>query len=183
MKKYENKNYFQIQNNIKNDNPFKGPSQYEMTTKQRKSIIAKTVEKEENEFYDIAIIEQNLLDNKELTEEEMNQLINKFTEIMYNNEEMNMENTEELKGNEIKITRITNIIKMMDSDEKYKVLEELEKRADNDIKKGLFEKLENNFEEFKNEKIMKKKIEEQKKESETHVIKKKSKKLQKKTNK
>jgi hypothetical protein len=83
FQKFEKKTYFSYKSNLKSDNPFKGPSKFEKSIKERKDHISKTVEKEENEFYDIAIIEEKISVKKELNNEELNQLINKFNEMMY----------------------------------------------------------------------------------------------------
>ena len=80
--KNEQKTYYSYKSSIKSDNPFKGQSKYEKSNKQRKNEIAKTVEKEENEFYDIAVIEEKISNKSQLNEEEINQLINRFSNIM-----------------------------------------------------------------------------------------------------
>ena len=150
IEKHEKINYFSNKSSIKSINPFKGPSQFEKTKKERKNKISKKVEKEENEFYDIAIIEEKISIKEELNNEELNQLINKFNEMMYKNSE----NKEELKRCEYKIHKISNIIKMMDNDEQKKILNELEKKADNNYKKAIFEKLKNKIDENNNKNII-----------------------------
>ena len=152
MKKYENKAYFTYRNNMKNSNPFKGPNEYEKNQKDRKNQIAEAVEKEENDFNEIAIIEDNIMNHRELSEEEYNQLINKFNQILYSKIEVVLGNKEELKNYESKITKITNIIQEMKIDEQNKVLEYLETNADNNMKKELFRKLENNFKKYQDKK-------------------------------
>ena len=148
IEKHEKISYFSYKTNIKNNNPFKGPSQFEKSKKERKNHISKTVEKEENEFYDIAVIEEKIAIKEELDDEELNQLINKFNEMMY-------KDTEELKGYEYKINKISNIIKMMDIEEQYKILVDLEKNADNDYKYEIYEKLKNKIDEYnKNKNII-----------------------------
>ena len=129
MKKYENKTYFSYKNNMKSNNPFKGPNEYEKNQKDRKNQIAEEVEKQENDFNEIAILEDNIVNHRELSEEEYNQLINKFNQIMYDKTEVILENKEELKNYESKITKITNIIKEMKIEDQNKVLEFLEKNA------------------------------------------------------
>ena len=149
--KTEKKNYYSFKSSIKSDNPFKGPSEFEKSVKERKNKIAKTVEKEENEFYDIAIIEEKISSKSDLNEEELNQLINRFKEIMYKNY---TDNSEEMKGFEYKINKIENIIKIMGNDEQIKILNNLKESADNDYKNEMFEKLKNNIDEYnKNKKI------------------------------
>ena len=172
VKKYENKTYFSYKSNIKSDNPFKGPSKFEKSSKERKNIIAKTVEKEENEFYDIAVIEENILNKKELDEDEMNQLISKFNVILYTD---GMDNKEELKGYEFKINKISNIIKIMNNDEQNKVLSELKKNADNDNKNEIFEKLKNKIDEYnKNKNIKIRKFDAEDDEGDGNILKIKS---------
>ena len=169
VKKYENKTYFSYKNNIKSDNPFKGPSKFEKSSKERKNKIAKTVEKEENEFYDIAVIEENILNKKELDEDEMNQLISKFNVIMYTD---GTDNKEELKGYEFKINKISNIIKIMSNDEQNKVLTELKKNADNDNKNEIFEKLKNKIDEYnKNKNIKIRKFDAEDAEGDVYILK------------
>ena len=155
IKKYENKSYFSYKSNMKRDNPFRGPSEYRLTIKQRKNKISEAVEKKEDELDKIAIIEDNIMSHKDLSEEEFNQLVNKFKQIMYNSEEVNAESKEELKGYEVKIYKITDIIKVMNNDDQNRVLNDLEKNADNEIKKEIFGKLKNNIEENNNMKKQK----------------------------
>jgi hypothetical protein len=169
LKAYENKTYFSYKSNVKNDNPFRGSSSFVKSTKERKNEIAKTVEKEENEFYDIAIIEDNILNKNELSEEEMNQLINKFNDIMYKND---MDNIEQKKGYEYRINKISNILKIMSTEEQNKVFSELKKNADNDIKNEIFEKLKNRIDEYnKNKNIKIRKLDEENGEEEVKTLK------------
>jgi len=173
FQKFEKKTYFSYKSNLKSDNPFKGPSKFEKSIKERKDHISKTVEKEENEFYDIAIIEEKISVKKELNNEELNQLINKFNEMMYKEYS---DNKEELKGYEYKINKISNIMKMMDSDEQIKILDELEKNADSDYKNEMFEKLKNKIDEYnRNKNIIFNKKDNQDEEDEDYLLNVKSK--------
>ncbi len=122
------------------------------TKKERKSQIEKKVEKKENEFYDIALIEEKISNKSEINEEELNQLINRFNEIMYKDISDN-EGKGEFKGYEYKINKIENIIKIMGNDEQNKILENLKKNADNEYKNEMFEKLKNDIDEYKSNKI------------------------------
>ena len=167
VEKYEQKTYFSFQSSIKSDNPFKGPSQFEKSNKQRKNQISKTVEKEENEFYDISIIEEKISHQAQLSEEELNQLINRFSNIMYKD---HSSNKEELKGYEFKINKITNIIKIMDSNEQKKVMDELKKRAENEKKNDIYDKLKNKIDEFKNKKIKLNKNEDDEEENNDYIF-------------
>ena len=69
-----------------------GLSQYDKTTKERKNMIAQAVEKEENEFNEIIILEGNISQNRDLNDNELNQLINTFTKYLFEQEEKNLEN-------------------------------------------------------------------------------------------
>ena len=114
------------------------------STKERKNNIAKTVEKEENEFYDIALIEEKIANKSDVDEEALNQLISRFNEIMYKD----YSDKEELKGYEYKINKIGNIVKNMGNKEQNKILEDLKKNADNEYKKEMFEKLKSSIEDY-----------------------------------
>ena len=54
-KKYSNKTYHAYRSNIKNYNQFVGFSHYDKNTKERKSLISKTIQKEGDEYSNILI--------------------------------------------------------------------------------------------------------------------------------
>ena len=58
---------------------------------------------------------------------------------MHSSEEVNVESKEELKGYEAKISKIIDILKIMNNDDQKRVLNGLEKNADNEIKKKYLE--------------------------------------------
>ena len=142
--KTEKKTYYTYKSSTKSNNPFKGPSEMQKSSKERKNNIARTVEKEENEFYDIALIEEKIANKSEVNEEELNQLISRFNEIMYKD----YSEKEELKGYEYKINKIGNIVKNMGNKEQNKILEDLKKNADNEYKKEMFQKLKSSIEDY-----------------------------------
>ena len=167
--KTEKKNYYSYKSSAKSDNPFKGPSEMQKSSKERKNNIAKTVEKEENEFYDITLIEEKIANKNDLNEKELNQLISRFNEIMYKD----YSEKEELKGYEYKINKIGNIVKIMGNEEQNKILEVLKKNADNEYKIEMFEKLKSSVEEFnksKKSKILKNENNNEKKEKEANSL-------------
>ena len=157
IQKYEKKNYYMYKSNIKSDNPFEGLSLYNKNTKERKSLIAKKVEKEENEYNEINLLEGSIIKNKDLNEEELNQLIIKISKFMYENEEKNLENKELY---EYKIHRVSNIIKFMNDEAQKKILEELQKNAKDEYSTKLFEILKSKIDEYKEKLIKSYKIEE-----------------------
>ena len=150
IKKNEKTNYYTYKNNIKIDNPFKGSSKIQISNKERKNQIAKTVEKEENEFYDIILIEEKIANNNDLKEEEINQLISSFNQFLYKG----YSKDEELRGYEYKINKIGNILKIMGIEEQNKILENLKENADNKFKNEMLSKLKSSIEAYnKNKKI------------------------------
>ena len=157
IQKYEKKNYYAYKSNIKSDNPFEGLSLYNKNTKERKSLIAKKVEKEENEYNEINLLEGSIIKNKDLNEEELNQLINKISKFMYEDEEKNLE-IKELY--EYKIHRVSNIIKFMNDEAQKKILEELQNNAKDEYSTKLFEILKSKIDEYKEKLIKSYKIEE-----------------------
>ena len=165
--KTEKKSYYTYKTSSKSNNPFKGPSEMQKSTKERKNNIAKTVEKEENEFYDIALIEEKIANKSDVSEEELNQLISRFNEIMYKD----YSQREELKGYEYKINKIGNIVKIMGNREQNKILEDLKKNADNEYKKEMFEKLKISIEDYnKKNKINKNETKSEEKEKEGYMV-------------
>ena len=146
LKKYSNKNYYTYKSNIKSDNPFVGLSQYDKTTKERKNMIAQAVEKEENEFNEIIILEGNISQNRDLNDNELNQLINTFTKYLFEQEEKNLENK---NSYEFKINKVSNMIKNMKRELQNKVLEGIQKGIKDEYSKELFEKLSIKINEFK----------------------------------
>ena len=146
MQKYEKKTYYMYKVNIRTENPFEGLSHYDKNTKERKSLIAKQVEKEENEYNEINSLEGSIIKNRELNEEELNQLIIKLIKFMYDDEEKNLEQKELY---EFKIHRVSNIIKFMNEEAQKKILEELQKNAKDEYSTKLFEILKAKIDEYK----------------------------------
>ena len=144
--KFEKKNYYKYKSNIKSNNPFIGLSHYDKNTKERKNIISKTVQKEENEFYDIIILEENILKKRDLTEEELNQFINILIKYMFESEEKNLDNKD---AYEFKINKISNIIINMKKEEQNKVLETLKNNAKDEYSNELFTQLKTKINDFK----------------------------------
>ena len=143
MQKYEKKTYYMYKVNIRTENPFEGLSHYDKNTKERKSLIAKQVEKEENEYNEINSL---IIKNRELNEEELNQLINKLIKFMYDDEEKNLEQKELY---EFKIHRVSNIIKFMNEEAQKKILEELQNNAKDEYSTKLYEILKVKIDEYK----------------------------------
>jgi hypothetical protein len=77
---------------------------------------------------------------------------------------------EELKGYDFKINKITNIIKIMDSKEQNKILDELKKGANNDNKNKVYENLKSKIDDFKNKKIKLKTTEDDEEEDNDYLI-------------
>ena len=148
LKKYETKSYFSYKSINPSDNPFEGPSQYEKSQKERKNYIAKAVEKEENEFYDISYLEESIFSKKDLKEDELSQLINHFINILYKDVDKILNNKDEFKSYNYKISRITNIIVYMKNIDQIKVMEALKRTADSKNKMEIFEKLSNEIDEI-----------------------------------
>ena len=144
--KFEKKTYYKYKSNIKSNNPFIGLSQYDKNTKERKNIISKRVQKEENEFNDIIIFEENILKKRDLTEEELNQFINILIKYMFESEEKNLNNKD---AYEFKINKISNIIINMKKEEQNKVLEELKNNAKDEYSNELFTQLKTKITDFK----------------------------------
>lgn len=151
LKNYGKYNYYMYKGIIRSDNPFKGLSLYDKTTKKRKSLIAQTVKKEGNEYNEIILIEGNILKKKELGDEELNKLINTLSRFLYEDAERNLENRDSY---EYKINKVSNIIKVMNEEEQNKALEKLENKAKDEYSKELFEKLKIKVQNYK-EKIVK----------------------------
>ena len=147
-----NKKYCHFnKNNIQNKNPFLGFSSYDINSKERKNLILKTVQKEENAFNNIISLEDNILKKRELTEKELNQFIIIFTNYLFETEDNNSDNKTIY---EFKINKVSNIIKNMKEDEQKKILENMEKNTKDEYTKELFIRLKNKIDDFK-EKISK----------------------------
>ena len=153
--KAEKKTYHKFKSNIKSNNPFIGLSHYDKNTKERKNLISKKIQKEETEFNDIIIFEENILKKRDLTEEELNQFINILIKYIFESEEKNLDNK---NAYEFKINKISNIIINMKKEEQNKVLENLQKNAKDEYSNKLFSQLKTKIKDFKNkiEKVYKK---------------------------
>ena len=149
--KTEKKTYHKYKSNVKSNNPFIGLSHYDKNTKERKNQISKKVQKEETEFNDIIIFEENILKKRDLTEEELNQFINILIKYMFESEEKNLDNK---NAYEFKINKISNIIINMKKEEQVKVLENLKKNANDEYSNELFSQLQSRINDFK-DKIVK----------------------------
>jgi hypothetical protein len=146
-KKYNKKNdvkYYYY--DISKKNPFEGPSQYEKMHKERKKIIAKAIKKEENDFSEIANIEQAIYNKKTLKKEELNQLIYYFIDILYKDVDKLLNDKEGLMSYNYKISRIAKIVVFMDNIDQIKVLESMKKTADSHNKMELYERLSDEVE-------------------------------------
>ena len=151
LKKYGRKNYYMYKGHIRNDNPFVGVSQYHKNTKERRSLIAKTVKKEGNEYNKIISLEENIIKKRELNEKELKQLIITITKFLYEDEEKNLDNKILY---EYKISKVSNIIKFMNDKNQKIILEELNKNAKDEYSSELFEILKAKIDEYK-EKLIK----------------------------
>ena len=149
-RKYSRRNEGKYNYNPMSKNPFEGPSQYERTHKERKNLIAQTVKKEENDFSEIANIEQAIYNKKSLKKEELNQLIYYFIDILYKDVDKLLNNKEGLVSYNYKINRIAKIVDFMDNIDQIKVMESLQKTADSYNKMELYERLSEEVEEIKN---------------------------------
>ena len=148
IKKYDTQSYFSYKTKVLSDNPFEGPSQYEKSQKERKNYIAKAVEKEENEFYDISYLEESIFSKKDLKEDELSQLIIYFINILYKDVDKILNNKDEFKNYNYKINRISNIIIYMKTVDQIKVMESLKRTADSRNKMEIFEKLSKEIDEI-----------------------------------
>ena len=151
IKKYGRKYYYMYKSKIKSDNPFVGLSHYAKNTKQRKSLIAKAVEKEGNEFNEIISLEGNIIKKRELNEIELKNLIITLKKFLYDDEEKNLENKESY---EFRVNKVSNIIKFMNEENQKIIMEELQKSANDDYSNVLFEILKAKIDDY-NEKLTK----------------------------
>jgi hypothetical protein len=135
---YDKKNYFSYINNIKRENPFEGPSQYEKKPKERKNFIAKQVKKGENEFYDITQFEDMIYSKVKIKEDELNQLIIHFIDILYKDVDKILNNKDGFKSYNYKINRIANMIIFMKNLDQIKIMEALKRTADSYNKIEIF---------------------------------------------
>jgi len=145
---YDKKNYYSYINNIRRENPFEGPSQYEKKPKQRKNYIAKQVKKGETEFYDITQFEDMIFSKVEIKENELNQLIIHFIDILYKDVDKILNNKDGFKSYNYKVNRIANMIIFMKNVDQIKIMEALKRTADSYNKMEIFKKLNNEIEEI-----------------------------------
>ena len=145
-KRSNQKVYHKYKSNIKSNNPFVGLSHYDKNIKERKDLISKTVQKEENDFNEIKILEENIVKKINLTEEELNKFIITLSKYMFEKEENNLYSKESY---EFKINKVSNIIKNMKEEKQKKVLENLKKNTKDEYTNELYIKLKNKIEEFK----------------------------------
>ena len=141
IKKYSNKTYHAYKSKIKSDNPFVGLSHYDKNTKERKSLISKTIQKEGDEYSDILIFEDNILNKRILTQEELNQFINILIKFLFEKDEKDTY--------EHKIGKVINIIKNMNKDEQNKVLNNLKSNTKDEYTNKIYEKIKIKIDEFK----------------------------------
>ena len=146
IKKYGRKNYYMYKGSIRSENPFVGLSVYDKNTKERKSLIAKTVKKEGIEFNEILLLKENLIKKKEFNEKDLNQLIKTLSKFLYEDRERNLENKESY---EYKIHNVSNIIKFMKKEKQKKIMDGLQKRANDEYSKELFEILKSKIDDYK----------------------------------
>ena len=140
-KKYSNKTYQAYRSNIKSDNPFVGLSHYDKNTKERKSLISKTIQKEGDEYSDILIYEDNISNKRILTQEELNQFINILIKFLFEKDEK--------ESYEHKISKVINIIKNMKKEEQNKVLNSLKTNAKDEYTNKIYEKIKMKIDNFK----------------------------------
>ena len=140
-KKYSNETYHAYRSNIKNDNPFVGLSHYDKNTKERKSLISKTIQKEGDEYSDILIFEDNIANKRILTQEELNQFINILIKFLFEKDEK--------ESYEHKISKVINIIKNMKKEEQNKVLNSLKTNAKDEYTNKIYEKIKMKIDDFK----------------------------------
>ena len=74
-KTYSQKNHRLYENNLKSSNPFVGLSHYDKNTKERKNLIAKTIQKEGDEYNYINLFEENISKKKDLNDDDLNKFI------------------------------------------------------------------------------------------------------------
>ena len=148
VKNYSNKTYKTYKSNIKSDNPFVGLSHYEKNTKERKNQIIQTIQKEGDEYSDILIFEDNVLNKRILSREELNQFINILIKFLFEKNERNLDSYEH------KIGKVINIIKNMKKEEQNIVLTNLKATAKDEYACKIYEKIQNKIDDFK-EKITK----------------------------
>ena len=146
MKKYQKNNYYMYKNPIKSENPFVGLSHYDINTKERRSIIAKTVHKEEVEYNQMVSLEENLSKNRDLNEKELNKLIITLSNFLYGEENKHLEKKELY---ELKVNKVSNIIKIMKEEAQNKIISELHKNAKDRYSIELFEKVKTKVDDFK----------------------------------
>jgi hypothetical protein len=145
---YDKKNYFSYINNMKRENPFEGPSPYEKKPKERKNYIAKQVKKGENEFNDITQFEDMIYSKVKIKEDELNQLIIHFIDILYKDVDKILNNKDGFKSYNYKINRIANMIIFMKNVDQIKIMEALKRTADSYNKMEIFKKLNNEIDEI-----------------------------------
>ena len=150
-KTYSQKNHRLYENNLKSSNPFVGLSHYDKNTKERKNLIAKTIQKEGDEYNYINLFEENISKKKDLNDDDLNKFIIALSSYLFDIKEKNLENKD---AYEFKINKITNIIKNMKGEEQKKILNNLKQNAKDDYSSELFEKIKNKIDDFK-DKILK----------------------------
>ena len=146
IKKYTNKNYHMYKNDIKTDNPFIGLSHYDKNNKERKNLISQKIKKEGDEYNNMIAFEENILNKKSLSEDELNQFINILCKFIFENE---IKNIDKKESNEFKINKVSNIIKNMKTEEQNKILENLQNNAKDKYSNDIVEKIKNKIKEFK----------------------------------
>ena len=156
------KNYQTYINNSKSNNPFVGLSHYDKNFKERKKLITKKIQKEENVLNDILIIEKNILKKRKLSEKEFNLFIIKLSKYIFEKNEQDLDNS---INYDFKINKISNILKTMKKEEQNKVLENLKKQAKNEHSNNILKKIKQKLDEFKDKIIKAYKTEKGKKTS------------------
>ncbi len=161
----------QIANNFTNigcasKNPFEGLSHYDKNVKQRRNHIAKTIEKEENQFNEIMSLEEYIIKKRELNEKGLNKLIITLTKFVFDDNEKNLENKDSY---EYKINKACNIIKFMKEENQKKIMEELRKNAKDDYSIEIFEILKGKIDDYKEKLVKVYKIEEKSNNGEKDV--------------
>ena len=144
------KNYQTYINSSKIHNPFVSFSDYDKNIKERKKLISKKIQKEENLLNDILIIEKNIIKKRNLTEKESNLIIVKLSNYLFEIKEKKLDNN---VSSDYKINKITNIIKIMPKEEQSKILENLKKHSKNEYSNEVISKLKNKIENFKDKSL------------------------------
>ena len=123
-----------------NDQLDKGLSEIEL--QERKNFNENMKQK----FAGISSIEKSILSKKKLNEEEINQLIFCFIDVLYKEADKILKNKEYIVFYTDGINRIVNMVIVMDNIDQIKIMEALKRTADSYNKMELYEKVSSEIE-------------------------------------